>query len=87
MNERTYRCYRDSTGRIYKVVPYVISEIKLFPEGTSKVAAVMEVPPFEPWIEENPDFVVRDYWPKIGDSWQLYLDAKARAMANANPLP
>ncbi len=29
----------------------------------------------------------RDYWPKIGDSWQLYLDAKERAMANTNLLP
>lgn len=47
----------------------------------------MEEPPFESIIEENPDFIVRDYWPKIGDSSQLYLQARARAMANSNGNP
>ena len=87
MNERTFTCTWSNSGVINDVVPYVISEIKVFPDGTSKIAAKMECPPFENLIEENPDHIIRDYWPKIGDSSQLYLSARARAITNSNGTP
>ena len=87
MNERTYRCSWGTTGTVHTVDPYVISQIKVFPDGSSKVAATMEVPPFETIIETSPNFVIRDYWPKIGDPSSLYLQAKARAMANTGGNP
>lgn len=87
MNERTFTCSWSNSGVINDVVPYVITEIKVFPDGTTKVAAKMECPPFEVLIEENPDHIIRDYWPQIGDSGQLYMSARARAITNSNATP
>ncbi len=87
MNERTFRCFWNPDGTISQVVPYVISEIKVFPDGPPKVAAVMEVPPFETRIVEDPDYIIRDYWPAVGDSKWLFEEARSRAMLNAAGTP
>jgi hypothetical protein len=88
IGERNFHCYFNFSDRVYKVVPYMIHEIKVFPDGTlPKVALRMEDRPFEIWIASNPPFLIRDYWPAIGDSRQLYDDAKIRAKANSNGGP
>jgi hypothetical protein len=87
MNERTYTCTWNNSSTINEVIPYVITEIKVFPDGSSKIAGVMEIPPFESLIIENPDHVIRDYWPKLGDASSLYLQAKTRAIANQSGNP
>ena len=86
MNDRTFQLVH-SESSITSVTPYLIAEIKTFPDSTYKVALKIKSPDYTVIIKDNTElkFIIQDYWPVSGQDPYYYAEAYRRARLFNNP--
>lgn len=78
----TFRVYGSATGSITAVDDFIVTEMKIFPEGTFKVAIVSLTPPFNSIVIDDPPWFIRGWYPHVGGKSADYFEAVSKAERN-----